>query len=181
MENQNKLVKAKSSIATTSNEDLLKKWGPKNCMRYSGKVKTVEDAINSKSLTIGTFQREKGRNFTEALVAGWLIYLNDILNLNKPMTEDQIEMAATEIVNEYFGLKFADLTLLFKRIISGVYGEFYESLSIPKVLSWFREYFEERCELAMQQSQAQHKDFNSNEEFNVSKNVKRIWRGAKSR
>lgn len=150
-------------------------------MKYSGKVKTIDQAINSKSVTIGTFHREKGRDFTEALVAGWLIYLNDILNLNKPMTEDQIEMAATEIVNEYYGLKFSDLTLIFKRIISGAYGEFYEALSIPKVLSWFRQYFEERCEIAMQQSQQQHKDFSSNEEFNISKNVKRIYRGAKSK
>lgn len=145
-------------------------------MKYSGKVKTIDQAMNANSVTIGTFHREKGRDFTEGLVMGWLTYLNDILNLNKPMSDDQIEMAATEIVNEYYGLQFSDLTLLFKKIISGQYGEFYESLSIPKVLSWFREYFEERCELAMQQSQQKHNDQKSDEAFNISKNVKRIYR-----
>ena len=30
--------------------------------------------------------------------------------------------------------------------LTGVYGEFYESLSVPKVLSWFAEYFERRCQ-----------------------------------
>src|SRR5690606_13581046 len=101
MEEQNKLVKAKFNIATSSNSDLLRKWGPKNCMKYSGKVKTIDQAMNANSVTLGTMHREKGRNFTEGLVGGWLVYLNDILNLNKPMSEDQIEMAATQIVNEY--------------------------------------------------------------------------------
>ena len=145
-------------------------------MRFSGKVKTIDQAMNAPSVTIGTMQREKGRDFTEGLIAGWLIYLNHILNLNKPMSEDQIEMAATEIVNEYYGLKFSDLTLIFKRIISGSYGEFYESLSIPKVLSWFRQYFEERCQIAENNSQQTHNNFNSDEAFAISKNLRRRWK-----
>lgn len=146
-------------------------------MKYSGKVKTIEQAINARSISIGTIQRHKGREFTEGMVMGWLVYLNDILNLNKPMTEDQIEMAATEIVNEYYSLKFSDLTLLFKRIISGTYGEFYESLSIPKVLSFFRTYFEERCDIAMQQSQRDHNNFSSEQTFNISSNLRRRLEG----
>lgn len=168
--------KARSAIARTSKKELLIVYSPKNCLKHSGKVKTVEMAITMNAPTIGTFQREKGRNFTEGLLMGWLVYLNDILNLNKPMTEDQIEMCAIEIVNEYYALKVSDLTLLFKRIISGSYGEFYESLSIPKVLSFFREYFEERCNLGESLSQAEHNDFSSDETFNISKNIKRIIR-----
>lgn len=144
-------------------------------------MKTVEHAINAQTPTVGTMQREKGRDFTEGLMAGWLVYLNDILNLNKPMTEDQIEMCATEIVNEFYMLKFSDLTLLFKRIISGEYGEFYESLTIPKVLSFFRSYLDERFKIAEQQSITEHKDFSSDQTFDISKNVKRIWRGSKSK
>jgi hypothetical protein len=176
MEKQNKLAKVKSTIATSSDAELLRKWGPKNCLKYSGKVSTIDQAMNSNSISLGTVQREKGRDFTEGLIMGWLVYLNDILNLNKPMSEDQIEMCATEILNEFYGFKFSDLTLIFKRIISGAYGEFYEALSIPKILSWFRQYFEERCELAMQQSQKKHKDFNSDETFAISKNLKRRWK-----
>lgn len=132
--------------------------------------------MNSKAITIGTLHRERGRNFTEGLVMGWLVYLNDLLNLNKPMSDDQIEMCAVEVVNEYYSLKFSDLTLLFKKIISGQYGEFYEAISIPKVLSWFREYYEERLELAAGQTQQKHNDFNSNETFAISKNVKRFYK-----
>lgn len=144
-------------------------------MRHSGKVTTVQEAMNANAPSLGTFQREKGRTFTESLIMAWLVYLNGILNLNKPMTQDQIELCAVEINNEFYGLKMSDLTLLFRRIISGVYGEFYESLSIPKVLTYFREYMKEREIAAEAESEARHNDFKSNDEFNYSSNVKRIY------
>lgn len=157
-----------------SSEKLLIKYSPKNCLKHAGKIKTVEMAITTNAFSIGTFHREKGRDFTEGWVLLWLIYLNSMLNLNKPMTEDQLEMCATEIVNEYYGLKITDLSLLFKRIISGAYGEFYESLSIPKVLSFFALYFEERCKIAEELSLRNHNDIKSVDEFNLSKNVRRL-------
>ena len=172
----NKLETKKQDIAKTSSIKLLKIYSPKNCMAHSGKVRTIQDAMNADTLSIGALQRQNGRKFSEALIKAWLVYLNDILNLNKPMTEDQIEMCAIEIVNEYYAMKFSDLTLLFKRIIAGEFGEFYESLSIPKVLSFFRNYYDERCNLAMEQSQREHSDRMSEETFNIFKNVKRILR-----
>lgn len=130
--------------------------------------------MNANAPTIATFSREKGRDFTVGLLMVWLVYLNAMLNLNKPMTEDQIEMCAEEIVNEFYALKVSDITLLFKRIMSGAYGEFYESLSAQKVLSYFRLYFEERCEIAENNSVRSHKDFASDETFNFSNNLKRL-------
>ncbi|RFP54162.1 MAG: hypothetical protein BJG00_016175, partial [Limnothrix sp. CACIAM 69d] len=110
-------------------------------------------------------------------VMAWLVYLNAILNLNKPMTEDQIELCAQEVVDTFYSLKVSDLTFLCKKIIAGHYGEFYESLTIPKVLSFFRDYFEQRCLLAEELSQRAHADFASREEFNLSKNLRRKWGG----
>ncbi|RYJ44561.1 hypothetical protein [Flavobacterium beibuense] len=147
-------------------------------MRHSGKLTTIDKALNAPAPTLGTLQREKTKDFAIGLTMGWLVYLNDILNLNKPMTEDQIELCAIEINETYYSLKISDLTFLFKKIISGTYGEFYESLTIPKVLSFFREYFEERCQLAEQQSQRTHSDTKSHAEFNYSKNIKRIFTGS---
>ena len=161
----------------TSNENLLQRYGAVNCMRHSGKLRIIDDAISSNAPTLGTFIRAKGREFTEQFVIGWLIYLNDILDLKKPMSADQIQLTAIEIVNTYFYLKLSDFTLLYKRIISGVYGEFYESLSIAKVLTFFRDYNEERINKCAENSERNHKDQKSNQEFNVSKNYKRILRG----
>lgn len=150
-------------------------------MKHANKLATVTQAMNAPAPTLGTIQRDKNYAFAHALIMGWLVYLNDILNLNKPMTEDQIELCAQEINNTYYSLKMSDLTYLFKKIISGQYGEFYESLTIAKVLSFFRSYFEERCEIAEEESTRHHADFSSNEEFNYSQNLKRIWHGKSSK
>lgn len=149
-------------------------------MRHSGRLTTIDKAMNANAPTLGTLQREKNKDFAIGLIMGWLVYLNDILNLNKPMTEDQIELCAIEVIETYYTLRMSDLTFLFKKIISGGYGEFYESLTIPKVLSFFREYFEERCQLAEQQTQRLHNDTTSMAEFNYSKNLRRVLDGKSS-
>lgn len=146
-------------------------------MRHAGKLSTIEKAMNTSAPTLGTLQREKGTDFTIGLLMGWLVYLNDILNLNKPMTEDQIELCAIEVTDTFYSLKMSDLTFLFRKIIGGHYGEFYESLTIPKVLTFFRDYFDERCLYAEQQAIRSHADFASDETFNYSGNLKRVFNG----
>ncbi|WP_157956099.1 hypothetical protein [Flavobacterium kingsejongi] len=60
------------------------------------------------------------------------------------------------IISDYPMLTVADITFIFKKAITGKYGEFYESLSIPKIMKWFADYFEERCEIAEMISQQEH-------------------------
>lgn len=100
--------------------------------------------------------REKGVKFTEAYLKVWLIELNEIMALKNPMSEVQIELTAQEIVQEFYGMKIADLSLIFRNIMSGRYGEFYERLDMPKILTFFRLYYDERMEVASQQSQMKH-------------------------
>tara|TARA_B100000900_G_scaffold413529_1_gene437742 strand:- start:778 stop:1260 length:483 start_codon:yes stop_codon:yes gene_type:complete len=152
---------------------LLEKYSPKNCIAHAGKLATIEDAINSKAPSIASFQREHGRQFTEGLVTFWLLYLNKILNLNKPMSEEQINLCSGMVVEEFYMLKVSDLTLLFKRIISGQYGEFYERLSIDKILTFFRAYLEERFELAESNSIRNHNEENKKTESTISEGWKR--------
>ena len=133
-------------------------------MAHAGKLVSVTDAINSPSHSLGKIQREQSKKFTEGLLLVWLMYLNEILNLNKPMSEDQMKLASVLICEEFYMLKMSDLTLLFKRIISGQYGEFYERLSIDKVLTFFRNYLEERFEIAIDQSSRNHRDIKQNEQ-----------------
>ena len=132
-------------------------------MAHAGKLVSVTDAINSPSHSLGKIQREQSKKFTEGLVLVWLMYLNEILNLNKPMSEEQMKLASVLICEEFYMLKMSDLTLLFKRIISGQYGDFYERISINKVLTFFRNYLEERFEIAIDQSSRDHRDIKQNE------------------
>ena len=156
---------------------LLNVYSPANCLKHVGKLRTIDHAMNADSPTIGTFKRELGKEFTEGLVMAWLMHLNTILNLNKPMSDEQIELCAIDVVNEFYALKMSDLAFLFKRIYSGAYGEFYESLSIPKVMSFFRDYFNERCDRAEQDSIRKHDSIKSDDTFNYTKNVQRIFQG----
>ena len=155
-----------SAIQKSSKKNLLEKYSPKNCMLHAGKITTIEQALNSKAPSIASFQRQQGRQFTEGLITFWLLYLNNILNLNKPMSEEQINLCSNMVVEEFYMFKVSDLTLLFKRIISGQYGEFYERLSIDKILTFFRTYLEERFTLAGEASLRNHQ-----EEIFKSKNI----------
>lgn len=96
----------------------------------------------------------------------WLVYLNELLGLKNPMSETQIQLCATHILKEFNYLKFSDLSLLFNRIITGQYGEFYESLTIAKVLTFFREYDKERTEVAVDEAERQHREFRYQENKN---------------
>lgn len=144
-------------------------------MAFAGKVTTIEKAMNANSPTIGMMHREKGEQFTKSMLMIWIVYLNNLMDLKNPMSEEQTELCAQSILDEFYGLKFSDLTLLFKNIISGQYGKFYERISISDLLSFFRQYFDDRCELAATQSERRHKDFISNDEFNYSNNIQRIF------
>jgi len=106
-----------------------------------------------------------------------LVHLNAILNLKRPMPDEAIEMCAIDIVKEFYAIKISDLSFLFKRIYTGYYGEFYESLSIPKVMTFFREYFDERCDIAERNTLSKHNELKSDQTFNYSKNIQRIIQG----
>ena len=146
-------------------------------MQYATRLPTIAAALAADAPTIASLQRAKGKDFAIGFTMAWLVYLNDILNLNKPMTEDQIELCALEINQAYYTLKISDITYLFRRIISGHYGEFYESLTIPKVLAFFKDYFEQRCIVAEDDSLRAHRDFSSRSEFDYSNNLRRIFSG----
>lgn len=159
----------------------MKNYNLNNCLKVYRNLVIIDDCFKSKSPSLAAIKREKGEDFIEAFIASWLINLNEILNLNKPMTEAQIILCVAEILSNYSSLKIADLTLLFKRIMSGDFGEFYESISIPKVLTFFKKYNEERMNRAYEINNAKHQEYKSGDPLNISKNIKRIWKGTPSK
>lgn len=152
--------------AIISSEKFLMVYAPANCMKYSYKVATLGEAINLSSPYINQIKREQGEPFCEKFIMLWLVYLNEMLNLNKPMTESQIRLCSAQLLAEYGYLKITELTLIFKRILSGEYGEFYERLGIDKLLKFFREYDKERFEFIDEQRQREHAEFRYQEQKN---------------
>ncbi len=104
--------------------------------------------VHSGEPTIGKLCRDYGNDFTEKYICVWLIQIQELIGVKNKMNDFQIEMCAQMLIDEFKQINLADLQLVCKRAVSGVYGQFYESIQIPKVLEWFRTYFDERCEMA---------------------------------
>ena len=50
-------------------------------------------------------------NNMKIVIVNWLIEANEFMNLKKPMTQEQIVLAATTILEDYDFLNTADLAL----------------------------------------------------------------------
>jgi hypothetical protein len=143
-------------------------------MKHSGKLKTISDAINSKAPTLAVIKKENGLEFTQSFLVMWLVYLNKLLDLKNPMNEEQLDLCAETVLSDFYALKISDMTLVFKEIVSGKHGKFYERLSISDVLLIFSNYFNERCKAAEDETIRVHNDIKSDMTFATSKNIKRI-------
>ena len=149
------LVKKGTSQISTSSE-YLTIYAPKALARYYGEIRTVAQALAAPSHSVGRLKNVLGTEKVEALIKLQLVYLNEMLNLKRPLGELQIDEIAAEVVAIHHNLTMADVHVIMRRARSGHYGEFYESLTMPKVLSWFGDYFEERCDVAAQRSMDHH-------------------------
>lgn len=78
-----------------------------------------------------------------------IVALDRFLHLKNPLSETEINFIAEQIIDEFGGaLTFADVHLVLKDAKAGKYGKFYERLSAPDVLDWFRNYFSRRLDAA---------------------------------
>ena len=153
------IVRTSEQLAILSNKEFLRVYSPNNCLMHSSSLKGVSDALSRQTLSLVQIKKGKGEVFLRSYISMWLIYLNEVLNLNNPLTEAQIELCAEQIMADYHHLKLSELSLIFKRIVSGECGELYERISMPKVMSIFRQYDQERTEVVVTQNQQAHEQF----------------------
>lgn len=131
---------------------MLKKLTPTSCL-INTKITTIRQAAFDKTTpTIAHIKRQNGTEVTNALIQQWIIYLNNMLTIKNKMSEDQVILASIWIIRDYYFLRFADLTVLFNNIIGGDYGKRYGSLGIDDLIAFFKNYFNERCDLAAEKS-----------------------------
>ena len=134
-------------------------YHPVNCLEQSyQKIRDVQDAINLPSKSLGEFKRLYGIDFVVSYLKLWLIDLSSSVNVKTKLTESQEAFIAERIYHKY-PLKITDITLFFRNIKEGKYGQFYESLSPDKILSWLDKYWNERLEVGAMDSQSQIEGF----------------------
>jgi hypothetical protein len=145
-------------LATNTKRTFLEIYNPDNINRKLVKVRTVHDALKAAEdyptayQAIGALRRHYGEKMVETVIKLYLVELCELVNLKRPLTEKQIDTIAAEVVASYYNLNIADIHVIFRKAKNGDFGNLYESLDMPKVMSWFADYFDERCEIAAEQS-----------------------------
>ena len=120
--------------------------------------------MDANTPSIGVIIRKYGIKKIEAYIKIWLINLNEVINLKRPLKEHQIDECAYLIVDGFKNITIADINIIFKKAKTGEYGELYETLSVDKILRWFNEYFNERCNVAGDMSRRKHENAKYKEE-----------------
>ncbi len=106
----------------------------------------VVSVQNEETPSLVTLKKEAGVNKVIAYIQAWLVNINTSLNVRRPMTADQIIECSIYMLEDYYAATIADIKLFFSDVKKGKYGEFYESFSMTKVLMWFDEFWQNRCE-----------------------------------
>lgn len=88
-------------------------------MKHSYKLKTIAEAINLPTPSISSIRRDYGATACESYIMLWLVYLNEMLAVSRPMSEDQISLCSSQIMNDYGYLKLTEISFIFKRVLSG--------------------------------------------------------------
>lgn len=133
-------------------------FSPANCYKAGAKIKTVRDVFKYPARSLGSFRAEFGRSWVLAYIKTWLLDLNDSVQANHKLNEVAMEFIAERIFETY-PLKVTDLTLFFRNVKSGLYGQFYENLSPDKIMTWLAKYWDERCEAGAMEAQQSHDNF----------------------
>lgn len=115
-------------------------------------INTPAKCIQSDTPTLGQLSRDNGEEMTEGYICLWIAFIQDMVGVKNKMNNMQIQMCAEMLFGEFKQLKIADINLISQMAIRGEFGMFYESISIPKVLEWFRTYFDQRYEVGAYES-----------------------------
>ena len=157
-------------------DDISREWiercqTPKNTKKELTKVTTLNDAIDLLAPSLYKIKGIKSEEYVLSWIELWIIDLQVNLNIKNKMNEDMIYSCSEAILDQYGYLTIPDIKNVFTEALSGQYGEFYERLSIDKVLKWISDYAERRSEEFMERNVSDAKYRESNEAGKRSKNI----------
>lgn len=119
---------------------------------FSG-VTTIEQSIERHRMQISDLEivYPDAQNTSEDYFKKWLMRLNSILNIQKPLTE--IDTVAYMLYSGYRHLYLSDLKLILEKLIRGEYGQFYATVDAQRIMQGFILYDKERNKLITQKQQ----------------------------
>jgi hypothetical protein len=139
---------------------LLEIYKPESIRQLQVNLKTVKDLIKPENNTpsLGYLKNKVNETLAISLIKAHLLELSDYLNLTRGMTGAQIDITAEMILDEFPLIKIADMIYIFKQAKMGKFGALFEGLDGAKILSWFRQVFEERLNAGEYVSDREHEN-----------------------
>lgn len=100
--------------------------------------------------TVRRVVKELSDTDMERLIMTYLVRLNVVLNLARPMNDVMIKttagLAVQHILSDDCDVTLADIRIIFERAMKGQYGQFYNGIGSADVIRWIDIYIGEKCE-----------------------------------
>lgn len=107
-------------------------------------VRTQLNALAPARMSIGKMAKsEAGRVIVVDDVTLMVLWVNDCVNVSRPLTETQILTIAEAVVTKYGWLRTEDVMIAMRRGAFGEYGSVYERLDVEAVMKWVERYANE--------------------------------------
>ena len=151
-------------LPVKKNKSELVKYDPKEIVKFNTlpanfkHVNTIALAINEKCDSLASIRKKVGKEISLNIIKVWIINLNDFLNISRKMNPVQIDETSELIYDEFYYLKVSDIALLMKRIKTGHYGQFYESIDGMKIIEMFYQYAQERVNGILDNSEREERE-----------------------
>lgn len=138
----NKLEKIHLGII--SKEQFLQEYSVFSCISKYSHIKDIKGILTEYSPSLISLKKESSRDYVIAYIELWIVSLSEFVNVKHGMSPAQINETAFYIFQDYYYFKISDITFIFTSAKKGYYGDFYHTLDGAMILSWFREYANER-------------------------------------
>ena len=130
---ENKIVKVPKT-------NFLEKW--KIISTELKKVKSIPDVFKNKTPVLSVMKKEYGEEFTLLYLSNWIGLINDFCD--GKMSDEQCEVSAESIYEDFYFLTIADLKLISKRLRKRKFIR----VSGNEIYNEIEQYFNERCKHA---------------------------------
>ena len=145
-------------------ENFLAAQGPNQILINFSNIHEIEESISVPRLSIAEMNEIYLRNdFNPGIdyYVKWLNFFNKFSNINKAMPMDIVNWAAIQLYLRYCHFYFADLKVIFEKILEAKYGKFFGSVDTVLIMSAFLQYNEERERLLHKEKERKDIEYES--------------------
>lgn len=127
-----------------SYKEFINDFNPSNMDVTFRGFQSIESSIENDGVTLGQLEESYGLKDALEYIKSWLKSINSLLNINKPLDDNQIAVVSFKIFEKFSHLYLTDLKLIGDKILLGDGVRFYGSVDTQAILMAFNDYSRER-------------------------------------